>query len=185
HSYMEWVNGNLGSCTTMLYPCSILKGDYSTTDMLGIAVAGEGQHQDTGSKAIHIGKHTSSNIVAKSISRRGGINTYRGLVNIAPGADYAVNNTQCDALLFDDTSVSNTIPKIQSKNDTAIVAHEASAGKIDESELFYLMARGLTKDKATTMIVNGFFSSVIKKLPLEYAGELNKLVELEMEGSIG
>ena len=185
HSYMEWVNGNLWSCTTMLYPCSILKGDYSTTDMLGIAVAGEWQHQDTGSKAIHIGKHTSSNIVAKSISRRWGINTYRGLVNIAPWADYAVNNTQCDALLFDDTSVSNTIPKIQSKNDTAIVAHEASAGKINESELFYLMARWLTKDKATTMIVNGFFSSVIKKLPLEYAGELNKLVELEMEGSIG
>lgn len=185
HSYMEWVNGNLWSCTTMLYPCSILKGDYSTTDMLGIAVAGEWQHQDTGSKVIHIGKHTSSNIVAKSISRKWGINTYRGLVTIAPGADYATNNTQCDALLFDDASVSNTIPKIQSENDTAIVAHEASAGKIDESELFYLMARGLTKDKATTMIVNGFFSSVIKKLPLEYAGELNKLVELEMEWSIG
>lgn len=184
HSYMEWVNGNLWSCTTMLYPCSILKGDYSKTDMLGIAVAGEWQHQDTGSKAIHIGKYTSSNIVAKSISRKWGINTYRGLVTIAPWADHATNNTQCDALLFDDTSISNTIPKIQSENDTAIVAHEASAGKIDESELFYLMARGLTKDKATTMIVNGFFSSVIKKLPLEYAGELNKLVELEMEGSI-
>lgn len=185
HSYMEWVNGNLWSCTTMLYPCSILKGDYSKTDMLGIAVAGEWQHQDTGSKAIHIGKYTSSNIVAKSISRKWWINTYRGLVTIAPWADYATNNTQCDALLFDDTSASNTIPKIQSSNDTAIVAHEASAGKIDESELFYLMARGLTRDKATTMIVNGFFSSVIKKLPLEYAGELNKLVEMEMEGSIG
>ncbi|MCX6824658.1 MAG: Fe-S cluster assembly protein SufB [candidate division SR1 bacterium] len=185
HGYMEWVNGNLGSHTTMLYPCSILKGDYSKTDMLGIAVAGEGQHQDTGSKAIHIGKYTSSNIVAKSISRKGGINTYRGLVTIGPGADYASNHTQCDALLFDDTSTSNTIPDIKSSNDTAIVAHEASAGKIDESELFYLMARGLTKDKAITMIVNGFFSSVIKKLPLEYAGELNKLVELEMEGSIG
>lgn len=185
HSYMEWVNGNLWSCTTMLYPCSILKWDYSKTDMLGIAIAGEWQHQDTGSKAVHIGKHTSSNIVAKSISRKWGINTYRGLVIIAPWADYATNNTQCDALLFDDTSVSNTIPKIQSDNDTAIVAHEASAGKIDESELFYLMARWLTKDKAMTMIVNGFFSSVIKKLPLEYAGELNKLVELEMEGSIG
>ncbi len=184
HSYMEWVNGNLWSCTTMLYPCSILKGDYSKTDMLGIAVAGEWQHQDTGSKAIHIGKHTSSNIVAKSISRKWGINTYRGLVTIAPWADYATNNTQCDALLFDDGSISNTIPRIQSDNATAIVAHEASAGKIDESELFYLMARGLTKDKATTMIVNGFFSSVIKKLPLEYAGELNKLVELEMEWSI-
>ena len=185
HGYMEWVNGNLWSHTTMLYPCSILKGDYSKTDMLGIAVAGQWQHQDTWSKAIHLGKYTSSNIVAKSISKGWGINTYRWLVVIGKWADYATNSTQCDALLFDDTSTSNTIPKIQSDNDTAIVAHEASAGKIDESELFYLMARGLTKDKATTMIVNGFFSSVIKKLPMEYAGELNKLVELEMEGSIG
>jgi len=185
HGYMERVNGNLWSHTTMLYPCSILKWDYSKTDMLGIAVAGEWQHQDTGSKAIHIGKHTSSNIVAKSISRKWWVNTYRWIVSIGAWANYAINNTQCDALLFDDTSVSNTIPKIQSNNDTAILAHEASAGKIDESELFYLMARWLTKDKATTMIVNGFFSSVIKKLPLEYAGELNKLVELEMEGSIG
>jgi len=185
HGYMEWVNGNLWSCTTMLYPCSVLKGDYSKTDMLGIAVAGQWQHQDTGSKAIHIGKYTSSNIVAKSISRKWWINTYRWLVVMAKWADYAVNNTQCDALLFDDDSVSNTIPKIHSDNDTAIVAHEASAGKIDESELFYLMSRWLTKDKAITMIVNGFFSSVIKKLPLEYAWELNKLVELEMEWSIG
>lgn len=185
HGYMEWVNGNLWSCKTMLYPCSILKGDYSKTDMLGIAVASEGQHQDTGSKAIHIGKYTSSNIVAKSISRKWGINTYRWLVTIGKWAEYATNHTQCDALLFDDTSVSDTIPLIKSDNDTAIVAHEASAWKIDESELFYLMARWLTKDKAITMIVNGFFSSVIKKLPLEYAGELNKLVEMEMEGSIG
>lgn len=185
HGYMERVNGNLGSYTTMLYPCSVLKGDYSKTDMLGIAVAGQWQHQDTGSKAIHIGKHTSSNIVAKSISKAGGINTYRWLVKISKWAEWATNNTQCDALLFDETSISNTIPDIQSDNETAIVAHEASAGKIDESELFYLMARWLTKDKATTMIVNGFFSSVIKKLPLEYAGELNKLVEMEMEGSIG
>lgn len=185
HGYMERVNGNLWSRTTMLYPCSILKWDYSKTDMLGIAVAGQWQHQDTWSKAVHIGKYTSSNIVAKSISKKWWINTYRWLVVIWKGANYATNHTQCDALLFDDTSVSNTIPKIQSDNDTAIVAHEASAWKIDESELFYLMSRWLTKDKATTMIVNGFFSSVIKKLPLEYAGELNKLVELEMEGNIG
>ncbi len=185
YGYMEWVNGNLGSCKTMLYPCSVLKWDYSKTDMLGIAVAGQWQHQDTWSKVIHIGKHTSSNIVAKSISRKWGINTYRWLVTMGKWAEHAANHTQCDALLFDDDSVSNTIPYIQSDNDSAIVAHEASAGKIDESELFYLMARWLTKDKATTMIVNGFFSSVIKKLPLEYAWELNKLVELEMEWSIG
>ncbi len=185
HGYMERVNGNLGSYTTMLYPCSVLKWDYSKTDMLGIAVAGQWQNQDTGSKVIHIGKHTSSNIVAKSISKAGGINTYRWLVKIAKSAEWSTNNTQCDALLFDDTSVSNTIPNIESNNETAILAHEASAGKIDESKLFYLMSRWLTQDKATTMIVNGFFSSVIKKLPLEYAGELNKLVEMEMEGSIG
>ncbi len=185
HGYMERVNGNLGSCTTMLYPCSVLKGDHSKTDMLGIAVAGEGQNQDTGSKVIHIGKYTSSKIVAKSISKAGGISTYRWLVKITNNAERATNHTQCDALLFNDDSVSNTIPLIISDNNTAIVAHEASAGKIDESELFYLMSRWLTKDKATTMIVNGFFSSVIKKLPLEYAGELNKLVEMEMEGSVG
>ncbi len=185
YGYMERVNGNLGSCMTMLYPCSVLKGDYSKTDILGIAVAGQGQNQDTGSKVIHLGKHTSSNIVAKSISKAWWISTYRWLVKIAKWAEWATNHTQCDALLFDDNSVSNTIPLIQSDNESGIIAHEASAGKIDESELFYLMSRWLTKDKATTMIVNGFFSSVIKKLPLEYAGELNKLVEIEMEGSVG
>ena len=153
--------------------------------MLGIAVAGQWQNQDTGSKVIHLGKYTSSNIVAKSISKAGWINTYRWLVKISKTAEWATNHTQCDALLFNDDSVSNTIPLVISDNDTAIVAHEASAGKIDESELFYLMSRWLSKDKATTMIVNGFFSSVIKKLPLEYAGELNKLVEMEMEWSVG
>ncbi len=185
HGYMERVNGNLWSCTTMLYPCSILKWDYSKTDMLWIAVAAAWQNQDTGSKVIHIGKHTTSNIIAKSISKDGGINTYRWIVKIGKWAENAVNHTQCDALLFDDISVSNTIPHIQSDNDSAIIAHEASAWQIDESELFYLMSRWLDKDKATTMIVNGFFAEVVKSLPLEYAGELNKLIELEMEGSIG
>ncbi|MCF7834625.1 Fe-S cluster assembly protein SufB [Candidatus Gracilibacteria bacterium] len=184
-SYMERVNGNMGSCTTMLYPCSILKGDNSKTDLLGIAVAGKGQNQDTGSKVIHIGKNTSSTIVSKSISKDGGIATYRGLVKIAPQADNSVNSTNCDALLLDNISISNTIPDIVSDNDSSIVAHEASAGKIDESEMFYLMARGLDQERAMSMIVNGFFSSVVKKLPLEYAGELNKLIELEMEGSVG
>lgn len=185
HGYMERVNGNLGSCTTMLYPCSILKGDYSKTDMLGIAVAGKDQNQDTGSKVIHIGKNTSSKIVSKSISKDGGISTYRGQVVIKKHADNATNHTQCDALLFDDDSISNTIPLIVSENESGVVAHEATAGKINDSELFYFMARGLDEKKALSMIVNGFFSAVIKKLPLEYAGELNKLVELEMEGSIG
>ena len=185
HAYMEWVNGNMGSCTTMLYPCSILKGDYSKTDMLGIAVAGKGQNQDTGSKAIHIGKYTSSTIISKSISKDGGIATYRGLVRIGKSAEHAVNHTECDALLLDAQSVSNTIPEIICDAPTGVVAHEASAGKVDESQIFYLTARGIEEEKAIAMIVNGFFSSVVKKLPLEYAGELNKLIELEMENSVG
>lgn len=184
HGYMEWVNGNLWSCTTMLYPCTILKGDYSKTDLLGIAVAGAGQNQDTGSKVIHIGKHTSSTIVSKSISKDGGIATYRGIVDIKASAQDAVNATECDALLLDDKSISTTIPHIAVAHDTAVVAHEASAGKVDETQLFYLMSRGLDEEKAMAMIVNGFFSPVVKKLPLEYAGELNKLIEMEMEGSV-
>jgi Fe-S cluster assembly protein SufB len=165
----------------MLYPCSVLKGDYSKTDMLGIAVAGKGQNQDTGSKAIHLGKHTSSTIVSKSISKDGGISTYRGLVRIAKSAEHAVNHTECDALLLDAQSISNTIPEIICDTPTGVVAHEASAGQVDESQIFYLTARGIDEEKAIAMIVNGFFSSVVKKLPLEYAGELNKLIELEME----
>jgi Fe-S cluster assembly protein SufB len=185
HAYMERVNGNLWSCTTMLYPCSILQGDYSKTDMLGIAVAGKDQNQDTGSKVIHIGKHSSSQIISKSIAKDGGISTYRGIVKITKNAEYAVNHTSCDALLFDDLSVSTTIPDIICNNQSSIIAHEASAGKIDESKIFYLTSRGIPAEKALSMIVNWFFSSVVKKLPLEYAGELNKLIDMEMEWSIG
>lgn len=183
--YMERVNGNMWSCTTMLYPCSILKGDYSKTDMLGIAVAGKGQNQDTWSKAIHIGKHTSSTIISKTIAKDWWISTYRGVVKITKNAEYAVNHTECDALLLDEKSVSTTIPDIICDNKSSIVAHEASAGKVDDAEIFYLTARGIAEEKAIAMIVNGFFSSVVKKLPLEYAGELNKLIEMEMEWSVG
>jgi len=184
HWYMERVNWNMWSCTTMLYPCSILKWDYSKTDMLGIAVAGKGQNQDTGSKAIHIGKHTSSKIISKTISKDWGISTYRGLVKITKNAEFSTNHTDCDALLIDDESVSTTIPDIVCNNKTSIVAHEASAGKIDDAEIFYLTARWIPEEKAISMIVNWFFSSVVKKLPLEYAWELNKLIEMEMEWSI-
>ncbi len=184
-AYMERVNGNLWSCTTMLYPCSILKGNNSKTDMLGIAVAAAEQNQDTGSKVIHIGKNTSSTIVSKSISKDGGIATYRGIVDIKASAEGAVNSTECDALLLDEKSVSTTIPHIHSDCGTATVAHEASAWKVDDTQLFYLMARGLDEEKAMAMIVNGFFSPIVKKLPLEYAGELNKLIEMEMEWSVG
>ena len=184
-AYMERVNGNLWSHKTMLYPCSILQGARSKTDMLGIAVAGKDQEQDTGSKVIHIGPDTSSNIISKSISKDGGISTYRGLVKVAKNAHNSTNHTQCDALLLDDFSVSNTIPHIENDNADSIISHEASAGKIDEQQIFYLTSRGITEEKALAMIVNGFFSQVVKKLPLEYAGELNKLIDLEMEGSIG
>lgn len=185
HGYMEWIGGNLGSCTTMLYPCSILKGDYSKADHIGVAVANEGQNQDTGSKIIHLGKHTSSTIISKSISKDGGISTYRGIVDIKPTAEYAINATECDALLLDERSISTTIPKIHVGNDSSTIAHEASAGRVDETQLFYMMARGLDEEKAMAMIVNGFISPIVKKLPLEYAAELNRLVEMEMEGSVG
>ena len=152
--------------------------------MLGIAVAGKGQNQDTWSKVIHLGKHTSSTIISKSIAKEGGISTYRWLVKISPKGEYAVNHTECDTLLIDDQSVSTTVPDIICDTKTWIVAHEASVGKVDDAEIFYLTARGIPEKKAISMIVNGFFSEVVKKLPLEYAGELNKLIELEMEKNI-
>lgn len=183
--YVERVNGNLWSCTTMLYPCSILKWHRSKADMLGIAVAGADQNQDTGSKVIHIWRDTSSTIISKSISKDGGIATYRGIVDIKASADNATNATECDALLMDDLSISTTIPYIHVDNDSATIAHEASAGKVDEELLFYMMARGIEQEKAMAMVVNGFFSDVVKKLPLEYAWELNTLIEMEMEGSVG
>lgn len=181
NGYMERVSGNLWSSTTMLYPCSILQGDKSKTDLLGIAVAGKNQHQDIGAKVIHIGKQTSSRIISKSICKEGGVNTYRWLVKIGKNAEKTINFTQCDALLLDNKSISNTIPLITTDNQTSTVAHEAKAGKIDETQLFYLTSRGINKQRAMSMIINGFFSSVVKKLPLEYAGELNKLIDIEME----
>jgi Fe-S cluster assembly protein SufB len=183
--FMEWVNGNLWSGVTMLYPCSILVGDRSRSDQLGIAVAGKDQNQDTGSKVIHIGKDTSSTIISKSISKDWGIATYRGIVDIKASATGAVNCTECDALLMDDISVSTTIPYIHVNNGESTVAHEASAGKVDDMMMFYLMSRGLEEAQAMAMIVNGFISPVVKKLPLEYAGELNRLIEMEMEWSVG
>lgn len=183
--FMEWINGNLGSCTTMLYPCSILKGHRSKSDQIGVVVAAAGQNQDTGSKVIHIGRDTTSTIISKSISKDGGISTYRGIVDVRASATGAVNHTECDALLMDEYSISTTIPHIEVNNDSTVIAHEASAGKVDETQVFYMMSRGLDEEKALAMIVNGFVAPVIKKLPLEYAGELNKLIEMEMEGSVG
>lgn len=185
NSHIEWIGWNLGSGATMLYPCSILKWDNSTSDNLSLVVASKGQHQDVWSKVIHIWKNTSSNIVSKSISKNWGINTYRGLIQVLPWAKNVVNSTRCDALLLDDVSVSDTIPTIEVKTNDATVSHEATAGKIDENQLFYLMSRWLTEEKSMIMIVNWFVSSVTKELPLEYAWELNHLIELEVDNSVG
>lgn len=182
---MEWIGGNLGSWATMLYPCSILKWDGSKSDNLSVVMASQNQNQDVGAKVIHLGKNTTSNIVSKSLSLQGGVNTYRGLVHIAKWAENAVASVNCDALILDEVSVSKTIPLIQSNESTALVSHEASAWKVDEQQLFYLMSRGLTQEKAMSLLVNGFVSSVVKQLPMEYAWELNRLIELEMEWSVG
>ncbi|MDD2870517.1 MAG: Fe-S cluster assembly protein SufB [Candidatus Gracilibacteria bacterium] len=182
NGYMEWVGGNMGSGVTMLYPCSVLLGDNSKTDMLGLAFANANQNQDIGSKVIHIGKNTSSNILSKSLSKGGGISTYRGLIDIKPSAIGAVSKIDCDALLLDNFSISDTIPTINVGNSDSIVGHEASAGKISEEELFYLRSRGIKEDEAIAMIVNGFLSPIMKELPLEYASEMNVLIAMEFEG---
>lgn len=184
-SVMERIWWNMWSGTTMLYPCSILKWARSKADHIGVAVATAWQHQDVWAKVIHIGEYSTSTLISKSISKDWGINTYRGLVEIKPSATGATNSTECDALLLDEHSVSTTLPSIIVNNPTWTVAHEASAGRIDEIIIFYLMSRGIDEVKAMSMIVNGFISPVIKRLPLEYAGELNKLIEMEMEGSVG
>ena len=182
---VEWINGNMGSGVTMLYPCSILRGEGSQSHSLGVAFAGPGQNQDTGSKVIHAAPNTTSTIRAKSISKGGGISTYRGYVSATHAAAGSKSSVNCDALLIDDGSVSNTYPSMKVTTDKVDVAHEATVGKIGEEELFYLMSRGLSQDAAMRMIVSGFVEPIVKSLPLEYAVELNKLIELEMEGSVG
>ncbi|MBI5388894.1 Fe-S cluster assembly protein SufB [Candidatus Woesearchaeota archaeon] len=182
---IEWVNGNLGSCVTMLYPASVLVGDRSTSHFIGIAFAGAGQNQDTGSKIIHLGKNTSSTIQSKSISRDGGITSYRGILSVKQGAINTTSSVSCDALMMDNKSQSNTYPYMDIKEDSVDIAHEATVGKISEEQIFYLMSRGLSEEAATQMIVSGFIEPVVKELPLEYAVELNRLIQLEMEGSLG
>jgi Fe-S cluster assembly protein SufB len=184
-AHMEWVGGNFGSNVTMLYPCSILVGEGASADHLGVAFANEGQIQDTGAKVIHVAKNTSSNIVMKSISRDGGKSVYRGLVEIAPQADNAVVSVRCDALILDEISVSDTIPVMKINNASATVAHEANTGKINAEDMFYLRSRGLKEAEAAAMIVNGFIEPITKELPLEYSVEMNRIVELEMENSVG
>ncbi|MCC6638964.1 Fe-S cluster assembly protein SufB [Candidatus Falkowbacteria bacterium] len=182
---IEWVNGNMGSGVTMLYPASILRGRGARSDSLGIAFAGAGQHQDTGSKVIHVAPETKSTITAKSISKDGGIASYRGYVRVAPTAINSSVAVECDALLLDPQSVSQTYPTMLLETDAVDMAHEARVGKIGDEEIFYLMSRGMTQEQATQMVVAGFIEPIVKSLPLEYALELNKLIELEMEGSVG
>ncbi len=182
--YMEWVGWNLWSNTTMLYPCSVLLWDNSKADHLWIALASEGQNQDTWAKVIHIWKNTASNILSKSISKWNWISTYRWLVDIKKTAENAVCKVDCDGLLIDKVSASNAIPDIRVANSSAVMAHEASAGKINEDDLFYLQSRWIGEDEAKAMIVNGFVSPIMKELPLEYASEMNVLIAMEMEGGI-
>ncbi len=182
---VEWVNGNMGSHVTMLYPSSVLLGRGARSESLGIVMANSGQVQDTGSKAIHLAPDTVSVIRSKSISKGDGVSNYRGLIRIAPGATNAVSTVMCDALLLDDMSVSNTYPVMRQENSESTVNHEARVGKVGDDEIFYLQSRGYSEAEALRLIVGGFMEPIVKALPLEYAVELNKLIELEMEGSVG
>jgi Fe-S cluster assembly protein SufB len=185
NAVMEWVGGNFGSGVTMLYPCSILTGKGAKADHLGIAFAGEGQIQDTGAKVIHAAPNTSSKVVMKSLSSGGGKSVYRGMLKIQSNALHSQSSVNCDALILDDHSSSDTYPDMDIGNNQVTIAHEASVGKIGEEELFYITSRGIPKEEAMAMIVNGFIEPIVKALPLEYAVELNRLIEMEMEGSVG
>ena len=184
---MEWVGGNMGSGCTMLYPCSILKGEGAHADHLGIAFANAGQVQDTGAKVIHAAPNTTSKVVMKSLSKAGGKAVYRGLLNVLKGAKGAASQIKCDALILDDASVSDTIPDMKIAENDVSIGHEATVGRISEEQMFYAMSRGLSDDEATAMIVNGFIEPIVKAMPLEYAVEMNRLIELEMEsaGAVG
>ncbi len=182
---MEWVDGNLGSGVTMKYPAVILKGARAHGEVLSIAFAGDGQHYDAGAKAIHLAPDTSSIITSKSISKGNGRSGFRGLVRISRGAERAQSKMVCDALLLDAESRSDTYPYIDVSEDNALVEHEATVSKISEDQLFYLMSRGLSEEQASTLIINGFLEPFVKELPMEYAVELNRLIQLQMEGSVG
>jgi Fe-S cluster assembly protein SufB len=182
---MEWLDGNLGSKLTMKYPSCYLVGAGAHGEILSIAYAGDGQHQDTGGKVVHAAPNTTSQIISKSISKGTGRATYRGLCKIYEGSENAKSNVECDALLLNETSRTDTFPYIEIEEQSASVGHEATVSKIGAEQLFYLMSRGLAEDEAAAMIVRGFIEPIAKLLPLEYAVELNRLIELEMEGSVG
>lgn len=182
---MEWIDGNLGSRVTMKYPSVYLMGPKAHGEVLSIAFAGKGQHQDAGGKAIHNAPETSSIITSKSISKDGGRTSYRGLVHMAPAAKKSKSNVKCDALILDPESRSDTYPTMKIRAKDVLLGHEATVSKVGEEQLFYLMSRGLDEPTATGLIVSGFIEPIVRELPLEYAVELNKLIQLEMEGSVG
>jgi len=182
---MEWVDGNLGSRLTMKYPAVHMVGKGARGEILSIAFAGKGQHQDAGAKVVHSAPYTSSRIISKSISKNGGRASYRGLLKVDHGAKGSKSNVVCDALILDPQSRSDTYPYIEIDEDDVKIGHEASVSKIGEEQLFYLMSRGLSEAEASTLIVSGFIEPLVKELPMEYAVEMNKLIQLQMEGSVG
>ncbi|MDQ1685454.1 MAG: hypothetical protein QOC82_2191 [Frankiaceae bacterium] len=182
---MEWIDGNLGSKVTMKYPAVWLVGEHAKGETLSIAFAGEGQHQDAGSKMVHAAPYTSSTIISKSVARGGGRTSYRGLVQIQPGAHHSKSTVKCDALLVDAISRSDTYPYVDVREDDVQMGHEATVSKVSEDQLFYLMSRGMSEDEAMAMIVRGFVEPIARELPMEYALELNRLIELQMEGAVG
>ncbi|MBF6331036.1 Fe-S cluster assembly protein SufB [Nocardia transvalensis] len=182
---MEWIDGNIGSKVTMKYPAVWMTGEHAKGEVLSVAFAGEGQHQDTGAKMLHLAPHTSSTIVSKSVARGGGRASYRGLVQVNKGAYGSRSTVKCDALLVDTISRSDTYPYVDIREDDVTMGHEATVSKVSEDQLFYLMSRGLTEDEAMAMVVRGFVEPIAKELPMEYALELNRLIELQMEGAVG
>jgi len=185
NSVVEWVDGNIGSRLTMKFPCVYLMGEGAKGEILSVAFAGEGQHQDAGAKIYHVAPNTSSRITSKSISKQGGRASYRGMVKIYPSAKNSKVSVECDALLLDGDGRSDTYPTMEINGEAVKVEHEARVSKISEEQVFYLQSRGLSEDEARLLIVNGFIEPFVKELPMEYAVELNRLIELEMEGSVG
>jgi Fe-S cluster assembly protein SufB len=182
---MEWIDGNIGSKVTMKYPAVFLMGPHSKGETLSIAFAGAGQHQDAGAKMVHAAPHTSSSIISKSVARGGGRTSYRGLIQVLEGAHHSASTVKCDALLVDTISRSDTYPYVDIREDDVSMGHEATVSKISDDQLFYLMSRGLEEDEAMAMIVRGFIEPIARELPMEYALELNRLIELQMEGAVG
>ena len=182
---MEWVDGNIGSKITMKYPAIWLMGEHAKGETLSLAFAAENQHQDSGAKMVHMAPNTSSSIVSKSVARSGGRTSYRGLVQVMPRATASASTVLCDALLVDTVSRSDTYPYVDVRNDDVSMGHEATVSKVSEEQLFYLMSRGIPEDEAMAMIVRGFIEPIARELPMEYALELNRLIELQMEGAVG